>query len=60
MEWKNMARFYLFYMTENMRTVIRKNKDVLLSEDVKKRYGIDEREIMSAPTLPFLDDVYTW
>lgn len=36
-----------------------KHRNVLLSEDVKRRYGLNEREISAAATLPELDDAYT-
>lgn len=59
LEWHNLARLYLFSMTENMRSVIIRHKDALLTEEVKRRYNIDERRVLSAATLPELDEVYT-
>lgn len=32
---------------------------MLLSEDVKQRYNLNERDIISAATLPELDEAYT-
>lgn len=46
-------------MTENMRSVILRHKEALLTEEVKRRYNIDERRVLSAATLPELDEVYT-
>lgn len=46
-------------MTENMRSVIIRHKEALLTEEVKRRYNIDERRVLSAATLPELDEVYT-
>ncbi|XP_042223425.1 abhydrolase domain-containing protein 2-like isoform X2 [Homarus americanus] len=59
LEWHNLARIYLFSMTENMRSVIIKHKEALLTEEVKRKHNIDERRVMSAATLPELDEVYT-
>ncbi|KAF2368819.1 Alpha/beta hydrolase fold-1 [Trinorchestia longiramus] len=57
--WQNMSRLYLFSMTENMRGVIIRNREVLLSEEVKRRFNIDERKALTAATLPELDEQYT-
>lgn len=46
-------------MTENMRSVIIRHKEALLTEEVKRRYNVDERRVLSAATLPELDEVYT-
>lgn len=46
-------------MTENVKQIIRKHRHVLLSDDVKKKYGINESDISYALTLPALDEVYT-
>ncbi|MPC96239.1 Abhydrolase domain-containing protein 2 [Portunus trituberculatus] len=59
LEWNNLARLYLFSMTENMRSVIIRHKEALLTEEVKRRYNVDERRVLSAATLPELDEVYT-
>lgn len=49
----------MYVMTENMKTIIMKHRHVLLSEEVKTRYSLNEREIISAATLPELDEAYT-
>lgn len=36
-----------------------KHRSVLLSDEVKRRFGLNEREIAAAATLPELDDAYT-
>lgn len=36
-----------------------KHRKVLLSDEVKRRFGLNEREIVAAATLPELDDAYT-
>lgn len=36
-----------------------KHRNVLLSDEVKRRFGLNEREIAAAATLPELDDAYT-
>lgn len=46
-------------MTENVKQIIRKHKHILLSEDVKKKYDINESDVQYALTLPDLDEVYT-
>lgn len=59
MNWENFRRFYLYFMTENVKQIIRKHKHILLSEEVKKKYDINESDISYALTLPDLDEVYT-
>ncbi|XP_012286299.1 abhydrolase domain-containing protein 2 [Orussus abietinus] len=59
LNWQNFRRFYFYVMTESMRNIILKHKHVLLSEEVKRRHGLNEREIISAATLPELDEAYT-
>ncbi|XP_008554769.1 abhydrolase domain-containing protein 2 [Microplitis demolitor] len=59
LNWQNFRRFYLYIMTESVKNIILKHKNVLLSEDVKKRHNLNEREIISAATLPELDEAYT-
>lgn len=46
-------------MTESVKNIILKHKQVLLSEDVKQRHGLIEKDIVSAATLPELDEAYT-
>lgn len=46
-------------MTENVKNIIMKHRSVLLSEEVKKRFQLNERDIIAAATLPELDDAYT-
>lgn len=59
LNWENFRRLYLYVMTENMKQIIRKHKHILLSEDVKKKYDINESDLQYALTLPDLDEVYT-
>lgn len=59
LKWQEFRRFYLYIMTENMKNIILRHRKVLLSEDVKKRYNLSEHEIISAATLPELDEAYT-
>lgn len=59
LEWHNLARIYLFSMTENMRSVIIRHKEALFTEEVKRKCNIEERRVLSAATLPELDEVYT-
>lgn len=59
MNWENFRRLYLYFMTESVKQIIRKHKHILLSEDVKKKHGINESDISYAMTMPDLDEVYT-
>ncbi|KAL7298126.1 abhydrolase domain-containing protein 2 [Trichogramma pretiosum] len=59
LNWTNFRRFYLYIMTESVRNIILRHKNVLLSEDVKKKHNLNEKEIVSAATLPELDEAYT-
>jgi abhydrolase domain-containing protein 2 len=36
-----------------------KHRKVLLSDEVKRRFGLNERDVSAAATLPELDDAYT-
>lgn len=46
-------------MTENVKNIILKHRNVLLSDEVKARHNLNEREIIAAATLPELDEAYT-
>ncbi|XP_076679596.1 abhydrolase domain-containing protein 2 isoform X1 [Andrena cerasifolii] len=59
LNWQNFRRFYLYIMSESVKNIILKHKNMLLSEDVKQRYNLNERDIISAATLPELDEAYT-
>ncbi|CAH1114503.1 unnamed protein product [Psylliodes chrysocephalus] len=58
LSWQNFRRFYLYVMTENLKNTILRHRKMLLSEDLKKRYSLNEHEIISAATLPELDEAY--
>jgi abhydrolase domain-containing protein 2 len=57
--WANFRRFYLYVMTENMKRVLIAHQQSVLSEEVKARYQLCERSILTAATLPEFDDAYT-
>ncbi|KAJ8981817.1 hypothetical protein NQ317_007403 [Molorchus minor] len=59
LNWQNFRRFYLYVMTENLKNIILRHRSILLSEEVKKRHNLTEHEIISAATLPELDEAYT-
>lgn len=59
LNWQNFRRFYLYVMTENVKAIIMKHRHVLLSEDMKQRCQLNERDIVAAATLPELDEAYT-
>ena len=46
-------------MTESVKNIIIKHKNILLSEEVKQRCNLNEWDIVSAATLPELDEAYT-
>lgn len=46
-------------MTENVKSIILRHRHVLLSDEVKARHNLNEREIIAAATLPELDEAYT-
>lgn len=59
LNWENFRRLYLYVMTENVKQIIRKHRHVLLSDEVKQKFGINETDISYALTLPDLDEAYT-
>ncbi|XP_011495795.1 PREDICTED: abhydrolase domain-containing protein 2 [Ceratosolen solmsi marchali] len=59
LNWTNFRRFYLYVMTESVKNIILRHKNVLLSEEVKIRHKLNEKDIVSAGTLPELDEAYT-
>jgi len=59
LNWQNFRRFYLYVMTENVKNIILKHRHILLSDEVKARHNLDERQIIAAATLPDLDEAYT-
>jgi len=59
LQWQNFRRLYLYAMTEAMKSIILRHRSVLLSEKAKAEFGLNEKEIASAATLPELDDAYT-
>lgn len=59
LNWQNFRRFYLYVMTESMKTIILRHRHALLNEDAKQKFKLNEHEIISAATLPELDDAYT-
>ncbi|XP_043507361.1 abhydrolase domain-containing protein 2 isoform X1 [Frieseomelitta varia] len=59
LNWQNFRRFYLYIMTESVKNIIIKHKNILLSEEVKQRCNLNEWDIISAATLPELDEAYT-
>lgn len=46
-------------MTENVKNIIMRHRKVLLSDEVKQKFQLNERDIASAATLPELDEAYT-
>ncbi|KAL1130594.1 hypothetical protein AAG570_011840 [Ranatra chinensis] len=59
LQWQNFRRVYLYAMTEAMKSIVLRHRQVLLSEYARAKYGLVEKEIISAATLPELDDAYT-
>lgn len=59
LEWKGFRRLYIYAMTENMKSIIRRWHNALFTEEIKKKIGITERQVYSSATLLELDDIYT-
>jgi len=59
LEWENFRRLYTFIMTENMKSILRKWRKALFTEEIKNKYGFTENFIYQAGTLQELDDRYT-
>lgn len=59
LRWQNFQRFYFYVLTENVKSIIMKHRNVLLSDDIKRRFNLNEREIAKAATLIELDTAYT-
>ncbi|XP_041355828.1 monoacylglycerol lipase ABHD2-like isoform X2 [Gigantopelta aegis] len=60
MEWENLRRAYVFFMTENMKLLLRKNYSILFGEDAKKLYGpVDVDKIFSSTSLVELDENFS-
>lgn len=59
LNWQNFRRLYLYAMTEAVKGIILKHRHILLSEESKTNFSLNERDIISAATLPDLDDAYT-
>ncbi|XP_050675606.1 abhydrolase domain-containing protein 2 isoform X2 [Leptidea sinapis] len=59
LQWQNFRRLYLYVMTDNYRNIITRHKRSLLSADMKSRFNLDEQMIVSAGTLPDLDEAYS-
>lgn len=59
LQWQNFRRVYLYAVTEAMKSIILKHRRILLNDDTKSRFTINERDVISAATLPELDDAYT-
>jgi len=58
LDWEGFRRLYLFVMTENMRTLLRRWQKELFPENLKKEKGINERSVWAAATLIEMDEAY--
>ncbi|KAK6621654.1 Abhydrolase domain-containing protein 2 [Polyplax serrata] len=59
LNWNNFRRLYFFVLTEAVKSIILKHRYILLSEETIRKFELNERDIISAATLPELDDVFT-
>merc|ERR1712123_394580 len=59
LEWKGFRRLYIYAMTENMKSIIRRWHSALFTDDIKRKLGITERQVYNSATLQELYDVYT-
>jgi hypothetical protein len=50
LDWKGFRRLYIYAMTENMKSIIRRWHQVLFTEDIKRKLGITERQVSAAVT----------
>ncbi|XP_005094023.1 monoacylglycerol lipase ABHD2 [Aplysia californica] len=58
--WTNLRQGYVYVMTANQKRIIKRHKDILLSDEEKQRIGVaDEQEVFSAHLLSGLDEAYT-
>lgn len=57
--WRNFGLVYTYILTKKIKDLVRRHKNVLLSDDIKKRYNIDEEEIFTSKTFLEFDEVYT-
>lgn len=60
LKWQNFHRFYLYVLTENVKSIILKHRHILLCEDTITRCGLIERDIVAAATLPELGEFLFW
>jgi len=59
LEWKGFRRLYLYAMTEAMKSIIRRWQGMLFTDEVKRKTGVNERQVLNSATLNELDDLYT-
>merc|ERR1711936_750319 len=59
LEWKGFRRLYMYAMTENLKSIMRRWTKVLFTDEVKRRLGVTERQVFNAATLQGIDDAYT-
>lgn len=59
LNWQNFRRFYLYVMTETVKSIIMRHRHILLNDETKSRCNLSERDIAAAGTLPELDEAYT-
>ena len=58
-QWENMRRVYLYMMTANQRRLLKHHSDILMADNVLKRFNFDLKKIFSATTLEELDVQFT-
>ncbi|KAJ8311676.1 hypothetical protein KUTeg_011031, partial [Tegillarca granosa] len=59
LDWHHMRRAYVYVMTAHQKTLLKHHHDVLLNEEVKQKYGLDEDKIMASTSLLELDEQYS-
>ena len=45
LEWKGFRRLYMYAMTENLKSIMRRWTKVLFTDEVKRRLGVTERQV---------------
>merc|ERR1711953_1221646 len=59
LEWKGFRRIYLYAMTGAMKSIIRRWQRFLFTDEIKRKIGLNERQVLNAATMNELDDLYT-
>ncbi|GAB6032354.1 hypothetical protein CHUAL_010995 [Chamberlinius hualienensis] len=59
MKWENLRRLYFIIVTETVKDVIRRYREMLLCDSSLEIYKLEERKIFQSQTLIELDEYFT-